>query len=109
MHGEELEKAFLGFSGVYGDRLFAFKSFAAPKGFPYLTGREQEEMLLYRPRFRHPERAVKPPNLSEAEGGYGARPLAVLFVPSFFVVVRRWEEWLAGRRLKAAEAAAVRA
>jgi hypothetical protein len=42
---------------MYGDRLFAFKSSAAPQGFPYLTGREQEEMLLYRPRFRHPERA----------------------------------------------------
>ena len=68
MRGEELEEAFVGFSGVYGDRLFAFKSSAAPKGFPYLTGREQEEMLLYRPRFRHPDRAVKPPNLSEAEG-----------------------------------------
>jgi HAE1 family hydrophobic/amphiphilic exporter-1 len=35
--------------------------------------------------------------------------LAVLFVPSFFVVVRRFEEWLAGRKLKAAKAAAVRA
>ena len=68
MRGEELQEAFVGFSGVYGDRLFAFKSSAAPKGFPYLTGREQEEMLLYRPRFRHPERAAKPPNLSEAEG-----------------------------------------
>jgi uncharacterized protein len=67
MRGEELEEAFVGFSGVYGDRLFAFKSSAAPKGFPYLTGREQEEMLLYRPHFRHPERAAKPPNLSEAE------------------------------------------
>jgi uncharacterized protein YcbX len=67
MRGEELEEAFFGFSGVYGDRLFAFKDSAAPKGFPYLTGREQEEMLLYRPRFRHPERAAKPPNLSEAE------------------------------------------
>jgi uncharacterized protein YcbX len=46
MRGEELQEAFVGFSGVYGDRLFAFKSSAAPKGFPYLTGREQEEMLL---------------------------------------------------------------
>jgi HAE1 family hydrophobic/amphiphilic exporter-1 len=35
--------------------------------------------------------------------------LAVLFVPSFFVVVRRFEERLAGRKLTAAEAAAVRA
>jgi HAE1 family hydrophobic/amphiphilic exporter-1 len=32
--------------------------------------------------------------------------LAVLFVPSFFVVVRRFEEWRAGRKLKAAEARA---
>jgi uncharacterized protein YcbX len=67
MRGEELEEAFFGFSGVYGDRLFAFKSSAGPKGFPYLTGREQEEMLLYRPRFRYPDKAAKPPNLSEAE------------------------------------------
>jgi uncharacterized protein len=77
MRGEELEEAFFGFSGVYGDRLFAFQSSAAPKGFPYLTGREQEEMLLYRPRFRHPERAAKPPNLSEAESmAPGLNPLS---------------------------------
>lgn len=67
MHGEELSEAFVGFSGVYGDRLFAFTSSASPKGFPFLTGREQREMLLYRPRFRHPERAMRPPNLVEAE------------------------------------------
>ena len=67
MRGEELEEAFVGFSGVYGDRLFAFRSTARPKGFPYLTGREQEELLLYRPRFRDPQQAAKPPNLAEAE------------------------------------------
>lgn len=76
MRGEEVEEAFIGFSGMYGDRLFAFKSSAAPQGFPYLTGREQEEMLLYRPRFRHPERTAKPPNLSEAESmAPGINPL----------------------------------
>jgi uncharacterized protein len=48
MPGEELAQAFVGFSGIYGDRLFAFKSSARPDGFPYLTRREQEEMLLYR-------------------------------------------------------------
>jgi HAE1 family hydrophobic/amphiphilic exporter-1 len=32
--------------------------------------------------------------------------LAVLFVPSFFVVVQRFEEWLAGiRKRRAAQAA----
>ncbi len=37
MAGEQLEKAYLGFSGVYGDRLFAFKSTGSPEAFPYLT------------------------------------------------------------------------
>ncbi len=67
MRGEELEDAFVGFPGVYGDRLFAFKDTAAPGGFPYLTGREKQEMLLYRPQFRHPDKAAKPLNLAEAE------------------------------------------
>src|SRR5256885_1154689 len=68
MRGEELKEAYVGFSGVYGDRLYAFRSDTRPKGFPYLTGREQAEMILYRPRFRHPDRAAMPPNLAEAEG-----------------------------------------
>ncbi len=67
MRGEELHEAFIGFSGVYGDRLFAFRSSAGVPGFPYLTGRELGEMLRYRPRFRHPDKAVCPPNLAEAE------------------------------------------
>jgi uncharacterized protein YcbX len=67
MRGEKLEDAYLGYSGVFGDRLYAFHDTAAPKGFPYLTGREQETMLLHVPRFRHREQAAKPPNLAEAE------------------------------------------
>jgi uncharacterized protein len=67
MRGEELPEIFAGFSGVYGDRLFAFKSSAAPAAFPYLTGRERHEMLLYRPRFRYPDKAAKPTTLVEAE------------------------------------------
>ncbi len=67
MGGEELEEAFAGFSGVYGDRYFAFRSPASPRGFPYLTGREQEQMLRYRPRFRYPDKAAQPPNLAAAE------------------------------------------
>jgi len=34
MRGEELDQAFVGFSGVYGDRLFAFASSASPKDSP---------------------------------------------------------------------------
>ena len=75
MRGEELEEAFVGFSGVYGDRLFAFTSTGCPKGFPYLTGREQREMLLYRPRFRHPDKAAKPPDLAETEALGPGQPI----------------------------------
>ena len=67
MRGEEVDEAYVGFAGVYGDRLFAFKSAGSSASLPYLTGREQEQMLLYQPRFRHPDRAAKPPNLAEAE------------------------------------------
>jgi len=67
MRGEELDEMFVGFSGVYGDRLFAFRSSASSKGFPYLTAREQREMLQYRPRFRQPDKAARPVNLTEAE------------------------------------------
>ncbi len=66
MAGERLTEAFAGFSGIYGDRCAAFKNSAARKGTPYLTGSRQEEMVLYRPRFRYPDRAALPPNLLEA-------------------------------------------
>ena len=75
MRGEELEEAFAGFSGIYGDRLFAFKSSASPKGFPYLTAREQRRLLQYRPHFRHPDKAARPINLAEAES-MGTNPVS---------------------------------
>jgi uncharacterized protein YcbX len=67
MRGEELDELFAGYAGVYGDRLFAFASSANPKGFPFFTGRDQRQMIRYRARFRHPEKAARPVNLSEAE------------------------------------------
>src|SRR6202158_5579300 len=66
MSGEAMTEAFMGFSGFYGDRCFAFKSSAARKGFPYLNANVQQQMLRYHPRFRYPGRAAKPPNLAEA-------------------------------------------
>ncbi len=72
-----MKQMFTGFSGVYGDRLFAFRSSAAPKGFPYLTARDQRAMLRYRPRFRRPEKAAQPFNLAEAENmAPGANPVS---------------------------------
>jgi uncharacterized protein YcbX len=74
MRGEELDETFASFSGIYGDRLFAFESSASPKGFPYLTAREQQRLLQYHPRFRHPDKAARPVNLTEAES-IGANPV----------------------------------
>ena len=75
MAGEALPEAFIGYAGVYGDRMYACLTSTGPAGFPYLTGRERREMLLYRPRFRNPEIASMSPNQSEArKRGLGASP-----------------------------------
>lgn len=75
MRGEELDEAFAGYPGVYGDRVFAFRSSASPRGFPYFTAREQRRLLQYRPRFRYPDKAARPVNLTEADS-MGAGPLS---------------------------------
>jgi uncharacterized protein YcbX len=75
MRGEELQEVYAGYPGVYGDRVFAFKSSASPAGFPYFTAREQRRLLQYRPRFRFPDKAARPVNLSEADK-IGAGPLS---------------------------------
>jgi uncharacterized protein YcbX len=67
MRGEEMDEIFAGYAGVYGDRLFAFRSSAASAGFPYFTGRDQRQMIRYRPHFRDREKAARPINLTEAE------------------------------------------
>jgi hypothetical protein len=68
MRGEEVEQAFAGFAGIYGDRLFAFYGAARPRAFPWLTARQQRDMIRCIPRFRHPEKARLPLNFAEAAG-----------------------------------------
>ena len=76
MRGEALPEAFVSFSGILGDRLYAVHNSAALKAFPYLTARGRSDMLLYRPFFRDGERTVLPSNLAEAEAlGPGVTPL----------------------------------
>jgi uncharacterized protein YcbX len=76
MRGEELQDAFAGFPGVYGDRVYAFRSSAAAKGFPFFTGRDQAEMIRHRAAYRYGERMRMPPNWAEAEAlGPGITPL----------------------------------
>jgi uncharacterized protein YcbX len=53
MAGESVDAVFAGFSGVMGDRAYAFLSqHEARKGFPWYTARQQENLVRYRPRYR---------------------------------------------------------
>ena len=80
MRGELLQQAFMGFAGVYGDRTHAFLSSTAPKGFPWLTVRDQPAMLLFTAKYRNPEHSIRPINLSEAEAmGAGVTPVYANF------------------------------
>jgi uncharacterized protein YcbX len=75
MRGEESNEAYASYSGIYGDRVFAFRSSANHDGFPYFTAREQRKLLQYRPRFRYPDKAAQPINLVDAESR-NANPLS---------------------------------
>ena len=66
MGGEELKEAFVGFAGIYGDRIYAVKNSASRKGFPYLNATSLHSMLTYQPQFRYPERMLAPTNYLEA-------------------------------------------
>ena len=66
MRGNEVNEAFFGFAGVYGDRCYAFKNSSARKGFPYLGATSQPKMLRYIPCFRYLEKAAIPANFIEA-------------------------------------------
>lgn len=86
MAGEEIEKAFVGFSGLMGDRAFAFVREPGPSGFPWLTGREQEDLILYRPRFIDAATAALPRHVEKsfgmAPGVFAAYPEPAAFAVS---------------------------
>ncbi len=76
MAGEVVDAGFLGFAGVYGDRVYAFRKQGGHAGFPFMTAREQAAMLLMRPRFRDPVAMAAPPDLAAAASlGPGITPL----------------------------------
>ncbi len=51
MAGEDLNEVFVTFSGLVGDRAYAFVDRSKNSNFPWMTARERHEMLLFRPRF----------------------------------------------------------
>jgi uncharacterized protein len=76
MAGEAVEQAFVGFSGVMGDRVYAFASAGGQAGFPWLTARQQEDMVRFRPRFRAGAAAGLPVDLEASFAlGPGVSPV----------------------------------
>ncbi len=71
MAGEEPDQAFVGFAGLMGDRVHAFVRDPGPKGFPWHTGREQEDLVLFRARFRAALAATLP---LDVEASFGMAP-----------------------------------
>ena len=86
MAGEEIEEAFVGFSGLMGDRAFPFMREPGPSGFPWLTGREQEDLILYRPWFIDAATAALPRHVEKsfgmAPGVFAAYPEPAAFAVS---------------------------
>ncbi|NEQ50536.1 MAG: MOSC domain-containing protein [Leptolyngbya sp. SIO3F4] len=76
MRGETLDEVFVAFAGVMGDRVYGVVKGGGNPGFPWHTGREQESMLLYQPRYKHQAATLKPEHLEAAQGmAPGINPL----------------------------------
>lgn len=57
MAGEDLAEARVTFAGIMGDRAYAFIDTRNKSDFPWMTGRQAHEMILFRPRFIGPFQA----------------------------------------------------
>lgn len=55
MAGESVANAKVAFTGLAGDRIWAFVRADKKPDFPWHSAREQYDMLLYTPRFKSPE------------------------------------------------------
>ena len=66
-----------------GDRAYAFVRTPGPKGFPWHTGREQEDLILYRPRYREPAGTILPVDVERTFGmAPGVNPIFPHGAPS---------------------------
>jgi uncharacterized protein YcbX len=67
MGGEQVDDVFAAFAGLMGDRIYGISSSAAPiAAFPWHTSREQEKLVLYKPRFKRHGETLKPATLERA-------------------------------------------
>ncbi|MGB6482977.1 MAG: MOSC domain-containing protein [Candidatus Acidiferrales bacterium] len=82
MAGEDLNEVFVTFSGLVGDRAYAFVDRNNHSNFPWMTARQRHEMLLFHPRFLA---APSPANEHPAQKDFAAEiitPEGEKLVPS---------------------------
>ena len=66
MRGERVDDVFAAFAGLMGDRIYGISSSHAAPEFPWHTAREQEELVLYKARFKRRDGTLKPAALDAA-------------------------------------------
>ena len=54
MRGEKLSEVFVNFSGLTGDRVYAFVNPEKKDNFPWHSARQQHDLLLYQANFINP-------------------------------------------------------
>ena len=69
MRGEQVDDVFAAFAGLMGDRIYGISSSHAVPEFPWHTAREQEDLVLYKARFKRRNETLKPLALDAALKG----------------------------------------
>ncbi len=68
MRGEEVPFVYAGFAGLMGDRVYGVIAADGDPAFPWHTGRDQEEFVLYEARYKSGEDLLTPKDLEAFEG-----------------------------------------
>ena len=68
MRGGEIPHVYTGFAGLMGDRIYGVIAAGGKAGFPWHTGRVQEEFVLYKASYRSSDAQLLPKDLDDFEG-----------------------------------------
>lgn len=63
MRGEEIPHIYTAYTGLMGDRIYGVVAADGDPGHPWHTGRNQEEFVLYKARYKSSVDLLLPPNL----------------------------------------------
>ena len=76
MRGEEIPHVYTGFAGLMGDRIYGVIAEDGDPAFPWHTGRDQEEFVLYEARYTSGDDLLVPKNIDAFEGlAPGIKPI----------------------------------